>query len=191
MKAIKGYFSALKAIAGSLTRSAAGVVLLAAIVLAIPLNVAAMMHLFAWQWWFALPLAIIFVFIPIVGWLALIGFAVLGGIYLASAGFNWNEATQPARPAGSFAKMTIMEFDDYRRNIMPDGLAKACKEAQGKYLGTGDQLPIRASNYCDCYGQVSADTLTQDDLVYHEKHGAYTEDATNRMRDALHARCGS
>jgi hypothetical protein len=110
---------------------------------------------------------------------------------LTVAALIWHFDRHAAKPAGSFAKMTIMEFDEYRRNVMPQGLARACKEAQGKYLGTGDELPIRASNYCDCYGQVSADTLTQEDLVYHETHGAYNEDATTRMKDALHSRCGT
>ncbi len=191
MKAIKGYFSALKAIVLRLTRSAGGILLLAVIALAIPLNVAALMRMFEWQWWLALPFAVLLLFIPIIGWLAFVAFAFFGGAYLTSAGFNWQEATHATKTAGSFETMTILQFDDYRRNIMQDGLARACKEAQGKYLGTGDQLPIRASNYCDCYGQVSADTLTQADLIYHEKNGAYTEDATNRMKDALHARCGS
>lgn len=191
MKAIKGYFSALAAIIASMTRSAFGILLLAVMALSIPLAVAALMRLFEWHWWVALPFAIFLIFVPVLGWLALIVFAALGGFYLSTAEFNWERATQPAKPAGSFATMTIMEFDEYRRNIMPEGLARACKEAQGKYLGTGDELPIRASNYCDCYGQVSADTLTQEDLVYHEKHGAYTEDATTRMKDALHSRCGT
>jgi hypothetical protein len=191
MKAIKGYFSALAAVVTRLTRSAFGILLLAVIVLSVPLAVAALMRLFEWHWWIALPFAIFLIFIPLLGWLAFIVFAVFGGVYLAGAGFDWQLATHATMPAGSFARMTIMEFDEYRRNIMPEGLARACKEAQGKYLGTGDQLPIRASNYCDCYGQVSADTLTQEDLVYHEKHGAYTEDATTRMKDALHSRCGT
>jgi len=191
MKAIKGYFAALNAIVKSLTRSALGILLLAALALSIPLAAAALMRMFEWHWWIALPFAIFLIFVPVLGWLAVIVFAVFGGVYLAGAGFDWQLATHTARPAGSFAKMTIIQFDEYRRNIMPAGLAKACKEAQGKYLGTGDQLPIRASNYCDCYGQVSADTLTQEDLAYHEEHGAYTENATARMRDALHSRCGS
>jgi len=189
MTAIKGYFSALAAIIASLTRSIAGIALLAIVVLAIPLNVAALMRLFEWHWWLALPAAIVLIFIPIAGWLALTVFAFLGGFYLASAGFNWQEATQAARTGGSIGGMTIMEFDSYRRNVMPQGLAKACKEDIAKSLGTGNQLPIRASNYCECYGQASADTLTQADLAYREKTGNYTDDATARVKDAVLSRC--
>jgi hypothetical protein len=189
MTAIKGYFSAMAAIAASMTRSPLGILLLIIIALAIPLNVAALMRLFEWDWWLALPVTVLFIFIPILGWLALIVFAFLGGFYLVSAGFDWQEATHAAKPAGSFATMTIMEFDAYRRDVMPQGLAKACKEAQAKRLGTGDQLPVRASIYCECYGKTSAETLTQADLAYQEKTGSYTQDAWDRMKDAVHSRC--
>jgi hypothetical protein len=189
MTAIKGYFSAMAAIVTSLTRSAGGLFVLVLVVLAIPLNVAAFMRLFEWHWWLALPAAFILVFIPVLGWLALIVFAIFGGFYLADAGLNWQTATHAERPPGSFATMTIMEFDAYRRNVMPQGLAKACKEDVAKNLGTGNQLPVRASNYCECYGQASADTLTQSDLAYREKTGAYTEDATARVKDAVLSRC--
>jgi hypothetical protein len=189
MTAIKGYFSALGAIAAGLTRSAFGILLLLIAVLAIPLNVAALMRLFDWHWWLALPAAICFIFIPILGWLAFVVFALFGGFYLAGAGFDWQEATHAAKPAGSFATMTIMEFDSYRRNVMPEGLAKACKEDVAKSLGTGNQLPVRASNYCECYGQASADTLTQADLAYRETTGRYTDDATARVKDAVLSRC--
>ncbi len=189
MNAIKGYFSALAAIVTSLTRSAVGIFLLVFIVLAIPLNVVAYMRFFEWHWWLALPCALILVFIPILGWIGLIVFAVLGGFYLADAGFDWKVATHAAKPAGSFTTMTIMEFDNYRRNVMPEGLAKACKEDIGKGLGTGNQLPVRASNYCECYGQVSADTLTQSDLAYREVHGTYTDEARARVKDAILSRC--
>jgi hypothetical protein len=189
MKAIQGYFSALAAIITSLTQSVAGLFVFATVALSIPFSVAALMRLFEWHWWIALPVAIVLVFIPILGWLALIVFAVLGGVYLSGAGFNWQEATHAEKPLGSFATMTIMEFDTYRQTVMPEGLAKACKEDVAKSLGTGGQLPVRASNYCECYGQASADTLTQADLAYREKNGAYTEDATNRVRDAVTSRC--
>jgi hypothetical protein len=153
--------------------------------------VAALMRLFEWHLWQALALAIFLIFVPILGWLALIVFAALGGFYLSTAGFNWQQATHVAKPAGSFATMTIMEFDSYRRTIMPEGLAKACKEDVAKSLGTGGQLPIRASNYCECYGQASSETLTQADLIYREKNGVYTEDATARVKEAVQSRCGS
>jgi len=189
MKAIQGYISALAAIVTGLTRSLAGKCMLAAIALSIPFSVPALMRLFEWHWWIALPVAMCLVFIPVLGWLALIVFAVLGGIYLSGAGFNWQQATHTVKQSGSFDTMTMMEFDTYRRTIMPEGLAKACKEDLAKNLGTGGQLPVRASNYCECYGQASADTLTQADLAYREKNGAYTEDATNRVRDAVISRC--
>jgi hypothetical protein len=191
MRAIKGYFSALAAIVSSLTRSGAGIFVLVLLLLVVVLNVAALMRLFEWHWWLALPAAILLIFIPILGWLAAIVFAVLGGFYLVSAGFDWQEATHAGKPPGSFATMTIMEFDYYRRNVMPEGLAKACKEDVGRSLGTGTQLPIRASIYCECYGQASADTLTQADLAYREKTGRYTNDATARVKDAVLSRCGS
>ncbi|WP_020177178.1 hypothetical protein [Methyloferula stellata] len=191
MTAIKGYFSALAAIVASLTRSAAGIFALVIILLVIVLNVAALMRLFEWHWWLALPAAILLIFIPILGWLAAIVFAVFGGIYLAGSGFDWQDATHAAKPAGSFATMTIMEFDAYRRNVMPEGLAKACKEDVGRSLGTGTQLPVRASNYCECYGQASADTLTQADLAYREKTGHYADEATARVKDAVLSRCGT
>ncbi len=191
MTAIKGYFSALAAIVTSLTRSAAGIFALVIILLVIVLNVAALMRLFEWHWWLALPAAILLIFIPVLGWLAAIVFAVFGGFYLAGSGFDWQKATHAAKPAGSFATMTIMEFDAYRRNVMPGGLARACKEDVGRSLGTGTQLPIRASNYCECYGQASADTLTQADLAYREKTGRYTDEATARVKDAVVSRCGT
>lgn len=191
MTAIKGYFSAMAAIATSLTRSAAGIFALVIVLLVIVLNVAALMRLFEWHWWLALPAAILLIFIPILGWLAAIVFAVFGGIYLAGSGFDWQEATHAAKPGGSFATMTIMEFDAYRRNVMPEGLAKACKEDVGRSLGTGTQLPVRASNYCECYGQASADTLTQADLAYREKTGRYADEATARVKDAVLSRCGT
>ena len=189
MTAIKGYFSALAAIVSSLTRSASGILVLLLVLLVIVLNVAALMRLFEWHWWLALPAAVLLIFIPILGWLASIVLAVFGGFYLLSAGFDWQDATHAAKAGGNFATMTIMEFDAYRRNVMPDGLAKACKEDVGKSLGTGSQLPIRASNYCECYGQASADTLTQADLIYREKTGRYTDDATARVKDAVLSRC--
>jgi len=192
MKAIKGYFSALGAIFVSLTHSAAGIAALILLGLCIPLNVAALMHLFEWQWWLALPAALVLLLIPVVGWLAIVILAGLGGYFLYDTGFDWRALKQPVRQPGSFASMTIMEFDSYRRTIMPEGLTKACKEAQSKLLGmTSDQLPVRASNYCECYGQTSADTLTQADLINQEVTGTYSEDATARMRAAVHSRCGS
>ncbi len=191
MISIKGYFSAVAAIASSLTRSAAGVFVLALLFLVVVLNVAALMRLFEWHWWLALPAAVLLIFIPILGWLAAVVFAIFGGVYLVGAGFDWNEATQTARTGGSFANMTIMEFDAYRRNVMPEGLAKACKEDIAKSLGTGSQLPIRASNYCECYGQASSATLTQADLAYQEKTGRYTDEATQRVKDAVLSRCGT
>ncbi len=191
MTAIQGYFSAQAAIVRRLTRSAAGIPALILLIAIIALNVAALMRLFEWHWWLALPAAILLIFIPILGWLAAIVFAMFGGFYLVSAGFDWQEATQTSKPPGSFATMTIMEFDAYRRDVMPQGLAKACKEAQAKRLGTGDQLPVRASIYCECYGKTSAETLTQADLAYQEKTGSYTQDAWDRMKDAVHSRCDS
>lgn len=191
MPAIKSNFTALTAFVTGLTRSPAGILLLVIIALAVPLTMAALMHLLEWHWWLALPAAILCVFIPIIGWLALIILAFFGGYYLIESGFDWQKATHAAQTAGSFSKMTIMEFDAYRRTVMPEGLAKACKEDLAKSLGTGSQLPVRASNYCECYGQASADTLTQADLAYQEKTGAYTQDAWDRMKDAVHSRCDS
>ncbi len=189
MTAIKGYFSALAAIVSSLTRSAAGIFVLVLVLLVVVLNVAALMRLFEWHWWLALPAAVLLIFIPILGWLAAIVFAIFGGVFLVGAGFDWQAATHATKPVGSFELMTSMEFDYYRRNVMAEGLAKACKEDVGKSLGTGSQLPIRASNYCECYGQASADTLTQADLVYREKNSKYTDDATARLKDAVLSRC--
>jgi hypothetical protein len=191
MSAIQGFFSALAAIVVSLTRSVSGLLVLFVFCLCLPLSMAALMHLLEWHWGLALAITLVFVLIPVLGWIALIVFGCLGAFFLLQTGFDLREATHPVKPPGSFATMTIMEFDAYRRNVMPEGLAKACKEAQSKLLGTGDQLPVRASNYCDCYGQTSADTLTQADLIYRERTGAYTEEATGRMRDAVHLRCGT
>jgi hypothetical protein len=191
MKAISGFFSMLATIVTRLTRSAFGIVLLVVIVLSIPLAAAALMRLFEWHLWAALTFAIFLVFVPIFGWFALIVMAAFGVFYLSSAGFDWQRATHVEKPAGSFATMTIMEFDSYRRTVMPEGLAKACKEDMSKNFGTSGQLPIRASNYCECYGQASAETLTQADLIYREKNGVYTEDATTRVKEAVQSRCGS
>jgi len=191
MKAIKGYFSALGAIFVSLTHSVAGIAALVLLCLCIPLNVAALMHFFEWHWWLALPVALILLFIPIVGWLALVVLAGFGGYFLYDTGFHWGALSQAPHPAGNFAKMTMMEFEEYRRGAMREGLIKACREAQGRELRmSSDQLPVRPSNYCECYGQTSADTLTQADLITYERTGAYSEDATDRMRNAVHSRCG-
>jgi hypothetical protein len=141
------------------------------------------MHLLEWRWWLALPAAIILALIPVLGWLALIILALFGGYSLIDGGFN------PGQTVSSFEKMPIIQWDEYRRNVLPYGLAKACKEYQAKVLGTGSELPIRASNYCDCYGQASADTLTQADLAFQQRTGAYSEDATTRLKDAVTSRC--
>jgi len=191
MKAIKGYFSALGAIFVSLTHSVAGIAALVLLCLCIPLNVAALMHFFEWHWWLALSAALILFLVPVVGWLALIVLAVFGGYFLYDIGFHWQALNQAPRPVGSFSTMTIMEWEEYRRGAMREGLTKACKEAQAKDLRvTSDQLPVRVSNYCECYGQTSSETLTQADLINREKTGAYSEDATERLRAAVHSRCG-
>jgi len=192
MKAIKGYFSALGAIFVSLTHSVAGIATLVLLGLCIPLNVAALMHFFDWHWSLALPAALVLLFIPVVGWLAVIVLAGFGAYFLYDAGFDWKALRQAQQPCTSFSCMTPMEFDFYRRTVMPEGLTKACKEAQAKDRRvTSDQLPVRVSNYCECYGETSANTLDQVDLINREKTGAYSEDATARMRANVHSRCGS
>ena len=75
---------ALKSIIGTILGSALYLVVLCIMTLSLPFNVIALMHLWGYEWWSALLIAVFINAVPAVGQLAYIVFAVMGAFLLLS-----------------------------------------------------------------------------------------------------------
>jgi hypothetical protein len=110
MESIRKLFSTAAAFVVGLIGTGMLGIFLAIGLFSLPLNVIAIMRIEGWNWWAALIGAVILSIVPLVGHLAFIILAVVGGYFLIEAKFDWREAIDPTPQVLSFAQMTPEQF---------------------------------------------------------------------------------
>ena len=188
METIRKFFSAAAAFVTGLIGTGIGAVFLVLGLFSVPLNVIAIMRIKGWDWWQALIATVILEIIPFFGQLAYVVLAVVGAYFLFEAKFDWREAIEPTPQIITFAQMTPEQFAKYKLGI-PASFAKRCKQDFAEMNKLEGKLLAGQSAFCDCYGQLAYDLLTQEDFAYEEKTGSMPLETKNKIKAAVGERC--
>jgi hypothetical protein len=163
--------------------------ILGIMVLSLPFNVIALMHLFGWGLWSVLIAVGLMTVIPGIGQLAYVGLAIAGAVFLYQANFDWHLAAYPDPKTISIAAMNPGQFDEFKKNITPL-LERDCKRGALAQNSVDGKLPIQISKRCECIARIVPDIFSQADFVYQESHnGEAPEASKDRLRSAVTQRC--
>jgi hypothetical protein len=172
-----------------LVGSAIGLTISIFMLFGLPLNVIALMRLMGWEWWTALIGAVVLNIIPLIGQIAYFIFAIIGAYYLWTADFNWRKAVNPMPETISLAQLSPERFADYKIKVIRPGIERGCMSDAKERSGIDGKVPVSMSNFCICYANLAVTVITQDDLVFLERTGQYSDDMTSRMKSALRDKC--
>jgi len=188
MEPIRKFFSASAAFVGGLIGTGLGGVFFAFSLFSLPLNVIAIMRIKGWDWWQALIATVLLGIIPFFGQVAYVILAFVGAYFIFEAKFDWREAIEPTPQTITFAQMTPEQFASYKLGI-PARFAKRCKQDFAEMNKLDGKLLAGQSAFCECYGQLAYELLTQDDLVYEENTGSMPSETTSKIKAAVTTRC--
>jgi hypothetical protein len=175
------FLNAIGSVLAMIFGSAVGLIFLALSLLALPLSVVAVMHLWGWEWWSALIGILIFICIPAFGQLGCVVLTIMGAYYVYQADFKWRDAAYPTPQTFSVATLTPDKFAAYKQTTLLPMLRRVCLEEAKKTNAFEGKVPLAVSNFCDCYVQLSVDAMTQDDLVMYERTKNYSDAAKKRI----------
>lgn len=185
MEALKRLGSAILGIGGAIVGSTIYIAMLGLMIFSVPLNVIAIMHLWGYEWWSALLLGVFIGFIPIVGQIAYMVFAVMGAYYFYQADFNWREATRPSIKTFEISKLSAAEFDEYKKVKLHPEFVRQCIREGSEHYGFQGKIPTNVSAFCECYADVVIAVVSKEDLARDPSDPAKTVDVMNRLKSAL------
>jgi hypothetical protein len=158
-------------------------------ILSLPLSVVAVMHLYGWSWFGALVGVLLFSLIPLVGQLGFPILAIMGGYYVWTANFDWQQAAYPPTQTFSVSTLSDSELERFKGDVVRRGVEKACKSDALKADGFDGKLSARAASQCECFATNFAAKLTRDDLIAFEKSGRYPDELQQRLGIELRRAC--
>src|SRR5215207_8993761 len=158
----------IKDILAGVFGSAFGLFFLLFALFSLPLNVIALMRLFGWEWWTALIASGVIGFVPLIGQIAYVIFAITGAYYIIAADWSWRRAVDPPTQTISLSSVTPERFANYKQTVMLPEVERAClNEAKSRFAVDG-KLPVSINDYCTCYAKAAVAEFTQDDIAHQE-----------------------
>lgn len=174
---------------GGLLSSTFGFVIAIFMLLSLPFNVVAIMHLTGWSWFGALMGALAFSCVPIIGQIGYLVLAVMGAYYIWDANFDWEKVAYPATKTFSVSKLSDAELARFKTDVVRKGFEQACKTEALKTAGFDGKLPVRAASQCECFATNFAAKLTREDMIAFEKSGRYPDDLQQRVGTEVRRAC--
>jgi hypothetical protein len=151
---------AIKAILLGLTGTAFGLVFYGFAFLSLPFCMVALMHLWGFEWWTALILALLMNVVPLLGQAAYVIFAMMGAYYFYDAGFSWHRSTTASIKTFDVEKMSDSDFAKYKKTVIHPAMIEGCLREGKKKLGFDDKVPAHVATFCDCFVGVAEAYVT-------------------------------
>lgn len=149
------------------------------------------MRLIGWEWWAALIGVVIFSCIPLIGQLGYIILAFLGAYFFWQADFNWRRATTPAPGTFSFETLSQEQLSRFKSEVILPSLERSCKEDARRRAGFEGNVPVRLSNFCECFARAMVIALSRNDLIFHEKNGKYPAATEIKIEHQVQSMCSN
>jgi hypothetical protein len=135
---------AIGTIAAVIFGSALYLSFLGLLLMSLPFNVLAVMHLWGWEWWSALIGILIFGFIPGIGQLGYIVLTFMGAYYLYQADFRWYDAAYPRAEifkVADFPERFIADRANFTQSITALGEASDLTQPPSNNSGEAFTIP--------------------------------------------------
>jgi hypothetical protein len=183
---------ALRTWVSDAVRGPIGIALLILALIALPLNVVAIMNLAGMSWWSATLTVIAMQVVPLLGQLTSIALTFIGAYFLVDAGWDWQRASQDRNARMiSLSDLTPAQLAGYKVKIV-ESFEKIChEELKATVVGPDAKPPEQATRQCQCEAREVAGIITKADIIEQGATGKLPDDFKARRDAAIGVNCRS